>query len=436
MAISSLTLPAPIRQRLSVAPRDFYRRDHAVELFEQGDALGGAIEALRYLLPGMEIGDLMSPLRLVQGTARVYVSVADDILTVRAHLAALGDPPSTAALRFFLTRISGTGQLYQPRLRGDQVVLEFSDRLSLVHPLKLIELMQRIAMEADNHDQWLIDAFGVTTPDREPLTALSDEEFERAWTIWQAHWEAVDALMVESRRRRIIRFLDALGAFAVNQVRYTLPLFGSIRQRLNDAADDFTDRDEDPSKRDAALSKCIKEMRAIGREELRANLGHARYAISPLHEGTPSLLTSMLGAGSRMQATSDLRAAGRALEASLELVADFLYLLAHHTWSAPIEQSLRQALDAVSDKPWREAADTLWSHANQIARTYGSHGEGEDDVDEAPGAEHAVTYQKAMNRGQGNEGPASPGSRRPSRERTPVMWRLSVAASPAIGAHL
>jgi hypothetical protein len=177
-------------------------------------------------------------------------------------------------------------------------------------------------------------------------------------------------------------------------MRYALPLFGSLRQRLSDAADDFTDRDEDPSKRDAALAKCIKEMRAVSRDELAANLGHAQYAISPLHEGTPSLLNSMLGAGNRMQATSDLRAAGRALDASLELIADFLYLLAHHTWSAPIETALRAGLDAASGKPWREAADLLWSHANQIARGFGSQGEPDEAPDEHEHERHA-DYQGA-----------------------------------------
>jgi hypothetical protein len=129
------------------------------------------------------------------------------------------------------------------------------------------------------------------------------------------------------------------------------------------------------------LAKSIKEMRQVDAAELRACLGHATYAINPLQEGTPSLLTSMLGGGHRMQTTGELRAVGRSLEAALELIADYLYLLAHHSWPIEVEQALRAGLDLASGKPWREAADNLWNHANQTARVFGSHGERDRDDD-------------------------------------------------------
>ena len=94
----------------------------------------------------------------------------------------------------------------------------------------------------------------------------------------------------------------------------------------------------------------------------------ATHAINPLHEGTPSLLTSILGGGSRMQKTGEHRAAGRGLEATLELVADYLYLLAHHSWPNEIDTALRTGLSSASGKPWREAADLLWNHANATAK--------------------------------------------------------------------
>lgn len=264
------------------------------------------------------------------------------------------------------------------------MTLEFSDRLSLLHPAKLAEVLQRLPMESDSNDGWLQERFGLDPLDREPVAELGADEMARALEIWNSHWAAVDELMVESRRRRSVRFLDALGSYAANQVRYTLPLFGSVRARLNESADDFTDKDENPNKRDSALAKAIKEMRQVGEAELRQCLGHAEFAMNPLYEGTPSLLTSMLGAGQRMQTTGELRATGRSLEAALELIADYLYLLAEHSWPAEVETALRTGLDLVSGKPWREAADVLWNHANQTARIFGSHGE-HDREDEEPG---------------------------------------------------
>lgn len=383
MPISSLICPQPIRRRPAIAPRDYARRDRAIESFEAGEYLTAVHETLGYLLPGVAIPDLgREALCFVQGSARVRVHLVGDELTLATALMSLQpESQSTAALRYVLTRLSATGQLFQPRLHGDTITLEYRERLSLLHPAKLAEVVQRMAVESDNNDGWLAQRFGVGAPDREPVAALDDAEFARALEIWNTHWASVDELMLESRRRRSVRFLDALGSYAANQVRYALPLFGSVRATLGESADAYTDKDENPNKRDSALAKCIREMRQVPVEELRQCLGHARYAMNPLHEGTPSLLTSMLGGGHRMQTTGELRAAGRSLEAALELIADYLYLLADHSWPGEVEAALRAGLDLISGKPWREAADVLWNHANQTARTFGSHGEHDRDDD-------------------------------------------------------
>jgi hypothetical protein len=393
MSIASLQCPQPIRRRLTIAPRDYARRDRAIESFEAGDYLTAVRETLGYLLPGAEAPVFADgQMCFVQGSARVRVQLHGDELALTTALMALTpQAQSTAALRYVLTRLSATGQLYQPRLHEDTISLEFRERLSLLHPSKLAEVLQRMAMESDSNDGWLAQRFGVDAPDREPVAELDEAEFARALDIWNTHWASVNELMLESRRRRSVRFLDALGSYAANQVRYTLPLFGSVRATLNESADAYTDKDENPNRRDSALAKCIKEMRQIPVEELRRCLGHARHAINPLHEGTPSLLTSMLGAGHRMQTTGELRSAGRSLEAALELIADYLYLLADHSWPSEVESALRAGLDLVSGKPWREAADVLWNHANQTARIFGSHGERDRDDDDGAD-DDAVRY--------------------------------------------
>jgi hypothetical protein len=221
----------------------------------------------------------------------------------------------------------------------------------------------------------LTEEFGLPLVDREPIAPLPETEFERARAQWHTHWAAVDALIVECRRRRSLRFLDALGSYASDQIRYTLPLNGVVRAKLDDAADSFTDKDSQPSRRESALIKCSKTMRALSDQALGQSLGHAQYALNPLREGTASLLTSVLGGGQTMQTIGELRASGRALEAAIELIADFHYLLAHQSWPAEIEAALRGALDLASGKRWRDAADILWNQANAIARTHGSHGE-------------------------------------------------------------
>ncbi len=358
-----------------VAPRDYDCRDEAVNLYEAGKHLAAVHQTLAYLLPGLAPYDLTeAPLCFVQGTARVRLRLEDGHLVISTALARLREgAPATAALRYALSRLSATGQLFQPRLRGGVLTLEFRDRLSLLHPLKLIEVLHRLPSESDHNDEWLTQRFEVDEADREPPTVLDEDEAARALAFWSAHWQAAEQLLLESRRRRSLRFLDAIGSWAVNQLRYALPLHGSVRASLNEAADEFTDKNESPDHRETALARCIRDMRRVDEQALRRCLGHARYAINPLQEGTPSLIGSMLG-GQRLQTSSGLRASGRYLEAALELIADYLYLLAEHSWPEVVDRHLQAALAEVSGKPWREVATLLSQHADQTCRQFGSQG--------------------------------------------------------------
>jgi hypothetical protein len=382
MALNALTLPAPVRRRAALSKRNYDLRDQAIEAHDRGEHLAAVEQTLAYLLPEHGPIDLSNtPLCLQQGTARIHIELHGERLSVRALLAALPDAErATAALRYFLSRLSSTGQLFQPRLRGQVIALEFEDQLALLHPQKLIEVLQRLPLEADSHDAWLSEQFALGTPDRAALTPLDDYEWSRAWTIWSEHWAAIEELMLESRRRRSLRFLDALGSLAVNQIRYLLPLHGALRAELAEHSDIYTDQEEDPNRRDAALARCVKSMRLVEPERLRATLGHASYAFCPLQEGTASMIASMLGPH-RLQGTGELRASGRHLEAALELIADFTYLLTYQIWPDPIERGLREALDHASGKPWREVADLLWQQASLLNRLHGQSGDEEPAVE-------------------------------------------------------
>ncbi len=387
MPIAALGFPQPIRRRVDVAPRDFGSRDRAIAAFEAGRHIDAVHETFRYLLPRSSVPDLtQAEYCFVQGSARIRARILADRLDVSAVLAVLApDRGATAASRYLLTRVSATGQLHQPRLRDGVITLEYSDALSRSHPQKLAEVLQRLPTEADSNDGWMVERFGVGMLDREPVPELDDGEFARAESIWSKHWDAVSELLSESRRRRSTAFLDSLGSYAVTHMQYALPLFGALRADLNEHADEFNNREERADRRDRALAKCIKEMREVPGPSLRRCLGHSTYAINPLHEGTASLLSSVFGTGGGMQTTGELRASGRSLESALNLVVDYLYLLAYFSWPREIEAMLRGGLDLASDKPFREVADLLWNHANRLLRAFGNHGEQDGDTEDGRG---------------------------------------------------
>jgi len=105
MPIATLHLPQPIRRRHAIAPRDYGRRDRAIELYESGRFTDSVRETFGYLLSDVEIPNLTETLIcFVQGSARVRAHIEGTEMVLRTVLSP--ESQATAALRFFLTRLS------------------------------------------------------------------------------------------------------------------------------------------------------------------------------------------------------------------------------------------------------------------------------------------------------------------------------------------
>jgi hypothetical protein len=373
MAIDGFHLPAALTKRPAFEIPDYDLRDQAIARFEKGDFVGALQRTLKYINPRVGKIDLKrAPVRWTQGTAEVEISLLTNAVpSLQVHSSLLrcpADRSNPAALRYFLKTLSNTGQLFQPRLHGDVMRLEFQEHLSLLHPQKLIEVMQKLPGIADSHDTWLQDELGTLAYDRAAIKKLGVKETSRTLSFWRTHWTEMDALLKESRRRRSIQFLDAIGRIALNHVSYVLPLYGSLRRQLTQAADVFTDRDEKPRERENELARCIRTMQDVSDEQLLACVGHLQFAVSPFAAGSADVLRSALGSVNHMHQANELRLTGRTLEAGVGLVANYLYLLAYFVWPKPVEKSLRECLTAVSGKSWRVIADQLWQRAQGIAQ--------------------------------------------------------------------
>ncbi len=392
MAIRSLNYSPPIRRTTRPPRPDYELLEAAVALAEEGRAVESVAKVFEHLFPSVAVPDLAAEgFSYTQGSSRVTARIEGDELRVTIPMVRLPTGGGAiAAMRFVLTSVSGSGQLHQPRLRGDDLFLEFRDKLSRLHPAKLVEVLRRTPLDADRFDDWLIGQFSALPLERAAIEALTDDEGRRCEAIWREHWGDVEALVEESQKKRSIFFLNSLSVYALFRVYFALPSSGFLGARLSERASVFNNGEEDPTRREATLAKCAKEMKAVSSDELRRHFGHAVYAFSPLSDGTPAVLSGYFDGGPYIEQLDELRKAGKSADAALGLFGTFNFLLAQYSWPEEVETDLKIGLVTASGKPWREAANALFEHAKAIAARHGSDADGGDDADDGDNGEKGV----------------------------------------------
>ncbi len=389
MGINGLVQEPSLRRPNARTELDYTLLETAEELANEGRNVEALTKVFEHLLPEQPPPDFArGPLSFIQGSSSVTAAVHGDDVVITVPLVKLtSDGKAIAALRYILTKIAATGQLYQPRLHGDEVRLEFREPLSRFHPAKVLEVARRMPWEADENDDILMQEFGAQPLSRAPITPLSSQELARAELLWAQHWNDVEELLKECQRKRSIWFLNEVTSYAKQRICFLLPLGGALLSKLEQANSVFNNCDNDPTNRETVLAKCIKDMRALASQALHQSLGHATYAISPYRRGKSEDLLGLLGDGSYLTNVENLRTTGKPFDAALSLISTYNFLLARFVWSDDIYQLLTEGLARVSGKPWREAADILSEHAKVVAAKMEEESdddeEGDDDDDDS-----------------------------------------------------
>lgn len=403
MTSTTVTYLPPIRRAGRASRPDYEALEHAHALAEEGRPAEAIQRVFAHLFPGVAVPELATaPFQFVQGSSRVTVRRDGDDLVITVPLVTLPtDARAVAALRYVLTRVAASGQIYQPVLRGDALALEFHSKLAHLHPAKLLEALRRMPFEADATDDWMISQFGATALDRAPIEPLDAGEVARADASWRTHWAEIEQLLKHSHRRRSVFFLNELTAFARYRIEHVLPLAGALLGRLREAAATFNSSDENPDRREASLARFVKDMKAVTADELARDLGHAEYALSPLDDGTPTKLLGYLGNAGYMDSIGKLRTTGKPIDAALALISTYTYLLATAAWPEAVRAELARGLELASGKPWREAANLLWDHATELASRIDDEDDDEDEDEDEDG--DAETAADTDDQGAGDE---------------------------------
>jgi hypothetical protein len=367
MTITSLKYFDPIRRSEPRSAVDYALLEEAIELAREQNHIASIERVFAHVFPGHAI-DLHAGFTFTQGSAQVHCKVAEGALAISAPLARLVEGSNAiAALRYVLTRVSGSGQMHQPRLRNNDLSIEFREPIGIIQPTKLLEVVKRIATEAEASENWILTQFGAARLSQATVAALEPAVCADAIAIWRAHWADIDALVKESQRKRSMFFLNEVTAFALNRITYTLPLHGFVAARLSERGTVFNDSSVDPSRREETLRRAAKEMRDLSDETLRACLGHATHAIDPLEPGLTQVIASNLGASDYMKNIDRFRTSEKASDAALALFGTYYFLLSRYSWPDHLAEELTSGLKQASGQGWRAAAKTLFDHAKELA---------------------------------------------------------------------
>ena len=379
MPINTLTYEAPVRKAATYPELDYEELEAAGTLAEEGRPLESLAKVFAHLFPGKAVPDVSKQaFTFTQGSSQVETKIEGDDIVITTPLVRLpSDGRGIAAMRHVLSKIAATGQLYQPRLDGDDLRLEYRDRVSRLHPAKLLEVLTKMPEEADDNDDFLVGQFGATPLDRSSVTPVTDEEFARCQKIWTQHWNDCEELFKDCQKKRSMFFLNEMTSYAIHHIRFALPLVGFVSWKLDELAGTFNDGSEDPMKREAAFTRTIKEMRAVTPESFRASLGHATYALAPQEEGGAEEIDNYLGNYS--ETIEELKKQGKSYDAAMGLFSTYNFLLGYYHWEDEIRLALEAGLAKVSGKPWKEMVTALLEHAEEMVEKFG---EDEDDDDE------------------------------------------------------
>jgi hypothetical protein len=253
-----------------------------------------------------------------------------------------------AALRALI--INTSGQLFQGRLRGDDVSLEYADKLR----------SPSASWSVLPHAVWPTATTGWSASSRpRHRRAPSRPRAPPSWAGRPRSGPCTgtrSTTLKEALRKRSVWFLNEVTSFAAPSAALRWP---AACYRVMGPAPSTT-----PTSTSGAGPLASSSRDEGGHARRLGKTGH-RVRLSP-HEGTPERLAGLIGPGHYLETIEKYRTNGYSIEAALALIGTYHYLLATHAWPAPVAEALKAGLLASSGKSWREAAALLMEHAGTM----------------------------------------------------------------------
>ncbi len=335
--------------------------DSAVDAFEQKRYKESLMDLFNYindsLLKGVKTKKDFKFSKM-QGSAEVNVEVSNGKLTVESPFVRITDDTNVVALLRRVTEINfSTLDLEQIILKNDTLIFRYEALLSTCQPNKIYNVINNIALRADDFDDIFIEEYGAKRYKELNVKSLTQEQKSETIKYIREILKEVDEFSEEFVQERKENYRWDIVVITLLRLSNMPYMQGRLRSDLIDNIERMYDGDIELNQRINKGLLYIKELQDYSDEYYEKNLYHAEQLISLRWRFTPQILQERME-GHKKTLTNMIEHDDH-LAQSYFLSGVFLKLIYNYNLNKQYKGEIERVLTEVSGKSTKDAAPKL-----------------------------------------------------------------------------
>lgn len=361
---------APIFEKSFLAPMtSLLNSDHwgtVMKTYEEKKYRETVYAVLEYIQKGLSEQSLdaeKNKYAFPHGSIMVNLEIKDDHLYIDAPFLQIPAKYLIPLMRQVTELNFGTLVLAQIRMENDDIYFRYDTPLELCEPFKLYRVIEEICIQADYHDDKFIDRFGAQRFSKMQVEPFAADQMALSWEKFQAY--LTDAFATHDYF--ISKRMDVFGwdayYLAFTKIDYFMRPQGVLKSELEKAVRDLNSNEPFNEKINKAR-KVAERFQKIDQSKFNESLYSSRQFISEKPSFDVSGIQNYLA--KRHQTAKGEMDKKDFLGATLTMLTGLYGLMYYYIIPQTSYNMVIEGLSRASDKPWADAAESLWSSYESI----------------------------------------------------------------------
>lgn len=341
--------------------------DSVVELYENGQYKESLLRLFDYVdkdLISKRGNPEKTEFNIPHGSVVVNIKLNNGQLDVKVPFLKLPEKAVIPILRRIAEINFSPLNLATIVLEGDELLFKYSSQIDLCEPWKMYDVFREICINADNFDDEFIQKFSAIRIHEPKITEFDEQRKEEIWNNYQAMLAETKQYVEYFENKRIEGFVwDALLQLFLN-IDYIIAPQGAMRTDLEEVVSFMQNNNYGFHEKVEKGKNYFKKLQDISHDQLCSNLYISDVFIpikySASHQRVKETFTHQYETAKKEMANSDFM--GAALSIRYVFLYEFYYAYAPDD----VVETMTNALEQSSGKPWNEAAGILWRAIEQI----------------------------------------------------------------------